>query len=166
MRLSQAFRVFFRILQDAAFAERVAEAERPAAPLAAPEPTRQANDAVLLLSVLQREGRLVDFLKEPIDAYSDAQIGAAVREVHRGCRQVLDRVFAPVPAMAMPEGSSVRIEQGYDPARVRLTGQVTGAPPYVGVLSHPGWEASRCELPEWTGPETSRVLAPAEVEIK
>src|SRR5690606_305928 len=125
MRLSQAFRVFFRILRDEAFAERVAEAERPPEALPAAAPERRGNDAVLLLSGFQREGRLVDVLQEPIVAYSDARIGAAVREVHRGCRQVLERVFAPVPVMSTPEGSSVRIEQGYDPGRVRLIGNVS-----------------------------------------
>jgi hypothetical protein len=169
MRLSQAFRVFFRILRDPSFAERVSRLElpparaEPSAPAATPAPR---SDALTLLAVLQREGRLVDFLQEPIDSYSDAQIGSAVREVHRGCHQVLERLFAPEPCLEAPEGAPVRLDKGYDPGRIRLTGQLAGEPPYSGTLAHPGWEATRCELPEWTGSVgAARVIAPAEVEM-
>ena len=34
------------------------------------------------LAILQRDSRLIDFLQEDIAAYSDDQIGAAVREIH------------------------------------------------------------------------------------
>jgi hypothetical protein len=169
MRLSQAFRVFFRILRDAEFAETVAQAERPALAAPAPKEEKKAgrSEAVALLAALQREGRLVDFLQEPIDSYSDAQVGSAVREVHRACGKALERMFGLQPVMNSPEGSQVRVEKGYDPGRIRLVGQVTGAPPHSGVLAHPGWEATRCDLPEWTGDDNSaRVIAPAEVEIR
>ncbi len=171
MRLGQAFSVFFRLLRDAAFAERVAQAEQlpasePGASAATP-PAPPRSDALTLLGVLQREGRLVDFLQEPIATYSDAQIGAAVRDVHRGCRTALERLFGLVPVLDQAEGAEVRVEKGYDPGRLRLTGQVTGSPPYQGTLFHPGWAATRCELPEWTGSAaTALVVAPAEVEIK
>ncbi len=173
MRLGQAFRVFFRILQDGEFAERVAKAESaPPGALPAPEaPAEPASparsEALTLLAVLQREGRLVDFLREPVDGYSDAQIGAAVREVHRACGAAIERMFGLQPAMKQPEGATVRIEKGYDPNRVRLTGNVSGTAPYTGTLAHPGWEATRCDLPEWTGDSASaRIIAPAEVEIR
>lgn len=125
------------------------------------------SEALTLLSVLQREGRLVDFLQESIDGYPDAQVGSAVREVHRACRQTLERIFGLGPAMNGAEGSTVRIEKGYDPGRVRLTGKLSGSPPYSGTLVHPGWEATRCDLPEWSGGNaSSRIVAPAEVEIQ
>jgi len=172
MRLSQAFSVFFRILSDAAFAERVARLElpekpaAPAKPAAVPPPARR-HEALTLLAVFQREGRLVDFLQEPIDSYTDVQIGSAVREVHRGCRAALVRLFDPFPALTAVEGASFRVEPGYDPARIRLTGQVAGTPPWQGTVAHPGWEVRRCELPEWTGTAASeRVIAPAEVELR
>lgn len=182
MRLFQAFRVFFRVLSDGDFAKRVAQAESstgtgrpaPAAPAASPapaatpvKPASRRSDALTLLAVFQREGRLVDFLQEPIESYTDAQIGAAVREVHKGCRQVLERMFAPAPAVPTAEGAPLKVEQGYDPGRIRLTGQVSGTAPWQGTVAHPGWEAKRCDLPEWTGtPAAERVIAPAEIEIR
>lgn len=186
MRLIQAVRVFFRILGDAAFAERVARAEAEpgatSAPAAEPAPKRSAaatpapvaaapmvrrSEAITLLAVLQREGRLVDFLQEPIDAYPDAQVGSAVREIHRETRQALERIFGLVPAIPTTEGAPHRVAAGCDPARVHLTGQVAGAPPYNGTVVHPGWEATRCDLPEWTGSDSAvRIVAPAEVEVR
>jgi hypothetical protein len=169
MRFSQAFRVFFRILRDEAYAERVLQLDEPEEapqPLAAAE-VRARSEALSVVSVLQREGRLVDFLQEPIDAYPDSQVGAAAREVHRSCRQSLERMFALTPVMRAAEGDSIRVEKGYDPGRIRLTGQISGDPPYSGVVAHPGWEATRCDLPEWTGnPDAARVIAPAEVEVR
>jgi hypothetical protein len=171
MRLTQAFSVFFRILGDAGFAARVARLDPPEsapAPAKAPEPAGpRRSEALTLLGVLQREGRLVDFLQEPIEGYTDAQIGSAVREVHRGCSQVLRRLFDLTPVVPAAEGAAYRVEKGYDPGRVRLTGQVAGSPPWNGTVAHPGWEARRCELPEWTGSAAAeRVVAPAEVEIR
>jgi hypothetical protein len=133
-------------------------------PTARPAPAR--SDAIQLLAVLQREARLVDFLKENIAPYEDAQIGAAVRDVHRGAAAVLDRLFALKPVMNDPEGAQVSVPAGADAGRIRLTGNVVGQPPYRGAVRHQGWEAAKLELPEWTGsPEVNRVIAPAEVEV-
>lgn len=124
------------------------------------------SDAIALLALLQREGRLVDFLKEPIDAYSDAQIGAAVRDVHRDCAAVLERSFEIVPLVEKEEGAAMEIVSGFDPDQTRLTGNVTGNPPYNGILRHSGWKAGKCELPQWQGnSESAHVIAPAEVEL-
>src|SRR5207253_6846543 len=53
-------------------------------PMTAPMLERISGDgngaAVQLLAILQREGRLLDFLQEDVDGYADAQIGAAVRD--------------------------------------------------------------------------------------
>src|SRR5689334_12156097 len=70
----------------------------PAAPAVPPAPPPSAlppappvpDGAVELLALLQREGRFVDFLEEAIDGYADAQIGAAARDIHRGCRRILE----------------------------------------------------------------------------
>ena len=83
--------------------------------------------------------------------YSDAQIGAAARDVHRDCGAVLARMFALRPAMAEEEGKEVEVPAGFDSGRWRLTGNVTGEPPFHGRLVHPGWEATICELPTWSG---------------
>lgn len=134
------------------------------APVESPKPLR--NDAISLLAVLQREARLIDFLKENITPYDDAQVGAAVRDVHRGAAAVIDRLFALRPVMNDAEGSSVSVPARADAGRISLTGNVAGQPPYRGVVRHQGWEATQLQLPEWTGAvSAAKVIAPAEVEI-
>lgn len=166
-------RTLFTIWADSAFAAKVQALfkEEPPPPQAPPvekprkEPAR--NDALTLLSVLQREARLIDFIQEPIAAYSDAQIGAAVRGVHDDCNTVLNRMFALQPLRPEAEGASLEVPPGFDPLQFRLTGNLPEQPPYRGVLRHPGWKATKCELPEWSGREESAtVVAPCEVEIK
>ena len=171
MHLLLASRLFLRALFDAAFARRALapESTQPPAPAATavkpPAPNR--SEALELLAVLQREGRLVDFLQEPITSYSDAQIGAAVRDVHAGCSRALERIFGLTAAIPQTEGSSLRIEPGQDTANLRLTGAVSGTPPYSGTVQHAGWRATRCALPAWTGtPAAIQLVAPAEVEIR
>jgi len=130
------------------------------------EERKGRNDAVQILALLQREGRLIDFLKEPIDTYSDAQIGAAVRDVHRDCAAVLQRVFDIQPLIDNDEGSCLKVGAGFDPEQFRLTGNVTGEPPYEGTIRHHGWRASKIELPLWNGNEESaNIIAPVEVEL-
>ncbi len=137
-------------------------ARKPAAPKVSVR-----NDAITLLAALQREARLVDFLQESLADYSDAQIGAAVRDIHRECGAVLNRLFALRPAVTDEEGAEVEIPPGFDPARWRLTGNVSGEPPFHGRVVHPGWEATTCELPTWSGSAAAaKIIAPAEVEVK
>src|SRR5688500_16105022 len=105
-----------------------AAAALPAA-AAAPTPPRPAGDespvprnegALLLLGLLQREGRLVDFLRESLDTHPDAAIGAAVRDVHRGCRKVLEQHMRLEPVMPGQEDGPVVVPRGFDPTEVRL----------------------------------------------
>jgi hypothetical protein len=134
-------------------------------PDVAPPPAR--SEALSLLAILQQEARLVDFLKEPLDGYSDAQIGAAVRDVHRDGAAVLERVFAIRALRKEAEASDVTVPPGFDAGAVRLTGGLTGPPPYRGKLRHPGWQATKVELPRWTGSvEAARTIAPAEIEVR
>lgn len=165
-------KALFRIWGEPEFASRVAPlletpAETPPEPKAPPEkkaPVR--SEALTLLAVLQREGRLVDFLMEPIESFSDAQIGSAVRSVHRDCAAVLARLFAVEPLRAEAEGAPMELPPGYDPAQFRLVGNVQGGGTVRGKLSHPGWKAARCEVPEWNGrPEAAFVVAPCEVQV-
>jgi hypothetical protein len=180
-RLGTAFRAFFRVLKSAVFAEQVRNLlDAPAAaPQVVAEPAKPAvaapivkapaarSDALTLLAVLQREARLVDFLKENVAAYSDDQIGAAVREIHRDAAAALDRMFALQPVRTESEGATVTVPAGFDAGRIRLVGNVTGNPPHSGTLAHAGWEASKVELPEWTGTAgAAKVVAPAEVELR
>jgi hypothetical protein len=176
-RIGLAFRVFFRLLFNAALAERV----RPLLIEAAPSPVPSAapslpeekikkkparSEALNLLAMLQREARLVDFIQEPISGYSDEQIGAAVRDVHRDCAAALQRVFALKSVRDEPEGSSIELPAGFEAACYRLAGRVPEQPPYRGTLAHHGWQATQCVLPEWTGSDdAAMVVAPAVVEV-
>src|SRR5439155_12614841 len=109
---------------------------------------------------------LVDFLQEDIDAYTDAQIGAAVRDIHRGCRKALHDYLTIRPILGGPEDSPVTVAPDFDPAEIRLTGNVQGSPPFRGVLKHHGWRVEAVHLPALPGArDDSSVLAPAEVEI-
>jgi len=119
-----------------------------------------------VLAVLQRDGRLVDFLLEDIDPYDDSQIGAAVRDIHRGCRKALKDYLTVTPILPGLEESEVTIAPDFDPAAIRLTGNVQGSPPFRGVLKHHGWRVEAVHLPALPGArDDSSVLAPAEVEI-
>jgi hypothetical protein len=187
MRVWIAIRVFFVALFNAEVARQVgeildrrrlpppeesgqAEGKKPPEPKKVepkkpPAPIR--SDAVTLLSTLQREARFVDFVKEPLDGYSDAQIGAVARDVHRDCGKVLDRLLAVCPVVQEEEGAAVDIPAGFDAGRYHLTGNVVGDPPFHGRLVHHGWEATKLELPAWSGSESAtRVVAPVEVELK
>jgi hypothetical protein len=137
--------------------------EPPAAP-PPPPPERDDTAALRLLAALQEEGRLVDFLQENLSSYSDEQIGAAARGIHAGAAKALHACVPLEPVVAASEGDSISIPPGFDPAAVRLLGNVSGDPPFVGVLRHPGWRATRVTLPARRG-EHVEIVAPAEVEI-
>ncbi len=140
--------------------EKELQAARKAASKPSPAP------AIQILSILQRQGRLVDFLEEDLSAYEDGQIGAAVRSIHQGCREALSQNLGLEAVFGEEEGTRVTIEPGFDPKAVRLTGNVQGDPPFHGVLRHRGWRVVRVELPlKSPGAETEWILAPAEVEI-
>jgi hypothetical protein len=124
-----------------------------------------SGDAALrLLGLLQQEGRLIDFLEEDIDPYSDAQVGAAVRAIHAGCRSALHQRMRIERIYAQEDGAAVEIPAGFDAGAVRLTGNVHGQPPFHGILQHGGWRASELALPASAGVDPS-VLAPAEVDV-
>jgi hypothetical protein len=173
MRLLLAFRCFFLVL----FAGRLpvdAQKLLPPSPKPEPEPPKlppkpepakpdPVAGALQLLGLLQREGRLVDFLKEEIDGFSDAQIGAAARDVHRGCKKVLAENISVEPVLTDAENSRVRVDPGFDPARIRVVGNVVGEPPWQGTLRHHGWRAANVRLPASAADPS--VVAPAEVEL-
>jgi hypothetical protein len=119
-----------------------------------------------LMSLLQREGRLIDFLTEDLSAYEDAQIGAAVRGIHENCKKVIEKTLSPKPVLDTPEGESVTVEAGFDPGAIKLIGNVSGEPPFKGILRHRGWKTKKEELPALSGTQDAGILAPAEVEIQ
>ncbi len=171
-RLILAFRCFFGILfhgqlsQDALTALGLArEAPRKAPEPKALEPGSE-DGAVQILSILQRDARLVDFFMEDIAAYDDEQIGAAVRSLHDTCRQTLGRYFELQPVVDGVEGTYTNVAgtlMAGDPHLIKFIGNVP-AEPKGGVLRHKGWKATKLELPK---PDRgSRVIAPAEIEIE
>ncbi len=121
--------------------------------------------ALRLLTLLQQDGRFLDFINEDIDGYSDEQVGGAVRSIHAGCRKALHERVQIERVMADEDGSAVVVDSGFDPAAVRLTGNVAGAPPFRGTLQHGGWRATKVTLPESPGGADPHIIAPAEVEI-
>jgi len=123
------------------------------------------DGALALLALLQREGRLVDFLREPLDGFSDADIGAAARDVHRGCRKVLDQHLSLEPVMPGSEEAKVSVPKGFDPAEIRLIGEAKGEPPFRGTLRHHGWRVVEAKLPALADGIDRMVIAPAEVEL-
>ena len=121
--------------------------------------------ALQLLGLLQREARFMDFVQEDVAGYADADIGAAARVVHEGCRKVLHQHFSVAPVRPEAEGSRVTLAAGFDAAAVRLTGHVVGQAPFTGTLGHRGWQVTDVKLPQLTDPQAARIIAQAEVEL-
>lgn len=147
-----------------------AETEKKPEPKPAPKPAEPKkptrNDAISLLAALQREARFLDIVKEPLGDYTDAQVGAAARDVLRDCAAVIDRLFQVEPILSEEDGAEVTIPSGDAAAKIRVTGNASDDTK-SGTLVHHGWQASQCELPKWTGSkEQAMVVAQAEVEAK
>ncbi len=167
-RLRVAWACFSRALKDPSVAGRLAAALEPVVPAPKPvavPPERQHASGLALLAALQREGRLVDFLQEDMAGYPDADVGAAARVVHMGCRKVLGQYVDLKAVRAEQEGATVSVPAGFDAQRIRLTGNVAGQPPYRGTLKHHGWEAAAVRFPQLSESLDPRVIAPAEVEL-
>jgi len=167
-RLWLAIVCWFRIVFDAQFAAQVAALRGAALPVAGAKPALRpaapASGAALhLLSLLQREGRLIDFCEEELAGFPDAQVGAAARTVHAGCRKALHDAFSFAPVRSEAEGTELTLQAGFDPQSIRLTGNVSGRPPFTGVLRHHGWKVTEARMP--SAPPDSTVVAPAEVEL-
>jgi hypothetical protein len=121
--------------------------------------------AVRVLFLLQSEGRLLDFLSEDIDGYADADVGAAVRDIHRGLKKALADHLPVEPLRTEEEDSSITVPVGFDPHLFRLTGNVVGEPPFSGTLKHKGWKVTKVNLPRIPQNEARFVVIPAEVEV-
>ena len=174
-RILFAIRAFFAILFKGTLPADIARAygfneNKPAAKTtAAPKPLPQAkpsDGALQILGILQRDSRLIDFLMEDIAAYSDDQVGAAVRSLHDQCREALDRYVRLSPVIDSVEGTYTKLDTN-DPNTVKLLGNVpaSGKAP-GGILRHKGWRAERIDLPALAPTQNANVLAPAEVEVE
>ena len=137
-------------------------------PIQPPAPVANQAEAevVAFFGLLQEKGRLVDFLMEEVTPYEDAEVGAAARVIHQGCRQVLQEYFNISPISEAQEGAQVTVPAGYSPDRYRLVGKLTGEPPFTGTLLHKGWKTEFVKLPRIVTREQLPSIAPAEVELK
>jgi hypothetical protein len=143
-----------------------AKPEKPAPKRPAGLAEQHREGALAMLALLQREGRLVDFLREDLSGHDDDSIGAAVRDIHRGCKKVLEEHFALEAVMPGEEEDRVDVPRGFDPGEIRLIGEANGQPPFKGVLRHHGWRVTKVSFPVLADGVDRRVLAPAEVEIE
>lgn len=181
-RVSFAFRSFFSLLFSGTLPPDIAQACGYAKPLPArmaqqpptstPAPAAgevkkpvvpSADGATQILGLLQRESRLVDFLMEDISAYSDDQVGAAVRDVQAKARQTLSQHLALAPVIDGIEGDYTPTAN-LDKAVYRLVGNVPadGNAP-GGLLRHRGWKAQKLQLQPLPNPST---IAAAEIEVE
>lgn len=160
MGLMLAVKTFFKALKDPKGAERFIESR--------PKQIEEKKDPshLRLLSLLQHSGRLIDFLKEDITPYTDAQVGAAVRKIHAECGKALEELVTIRPVVQENEGHQVTLQPGYDASAYKVVGKVKGEPPYTGKLIHKGWKAHKESLPKQVGDQQSEILCPAEIEIK
>lgn len=135
---------------------------------AAAAPDSDKAQVVGFLATLQEKGRLVDFLEDDIASYTDAQVGAAARVVHQGCKAVLHDYFRIAPVRAENEGTKVTVAAGYAADEYRLVGKISGQAPFSGTLMHRGWKAESVNLPRVlrTGDDRLPTIAPAEVELR
>lgn len=180
-RLTAAFQCFFSILFHGdlpkELLQKMGKQTGPApqtpraavSPIAAVKPTEGPpsdtfDRAIQMLALMQRDGRLIDFLTENISAYPDAQLGAAVRRIHESCRAVLNQYVELEPVLNSEEDQPVTVQPGFDPAAIKLIGNLAGEPPIRGVLRHKGWRVKQVNLPPWPR-GAAPIVAPAEVEV-
>jgi hypothetical protein len=137
-----------------------------AAPAPAPTFRQAPTDAALqLLALFQRDARLIDFTEENLADYADADIGAAARLVHEGCRKVLREHFTIAPVRPEEEESRITLNDGFDASAIRLTGNVVGKAPFKGTLRHRGWRVDEVRLPTLSEGHDASICAQAEVEL-
>ena len=163
----QGMAVVGKSRQDPAFAQKLAAilAGADIKPVEPPKPVKPSGAPLRMLALLQAEARLVDFLLEDIHDLPDAQIGQAVREVHKKAQTALKRHATIEPVLGGNEGDTVTVPKGFDPAAIRVIGNVTGQPPFAGQINHPGWRVKELKLSPPPDGADEFVLQPAEVQI-
>lgn len=160
MGIGLAFKAFMKALKEPVQARQFLEGEPP-------KQVESSDPSHLrFLAYLQQGGRLIDFLKEDIAPFSDAQVGAAVRKIHQDCAQTMEELVTIRPLRDEQEGATIHIPKGFNPAEIKIIGKVKGEPPYAGTLVHRGWKAQKRSLPKKTAEQMAEVICPAEVEIR
>ncbi len=147
-----------RIVEVEKVVEKVVEVESKLA-------TAATDSALQLLSIMQQEARLIDFLQEDLTTFSDEEVGAAARVIHSGGKKVLADYVTLEHIRSEDEETRVVVDEGFNPQHIRLIGHVTGSAPFHGTLIHKGWKAAAMNLPKLAENYDASVLAPAEVEL-
>ncbi|MBS4168689.1 DUF2760 domain-containing protein [Parachlamydia sp. AcF125] len=162
MGLLTAFKVFFKAFKDPQGAQQFLEGQTPHKQL----PQQESDPSHLrLLAILQRTGRFVDFIQEDISSFDDAQVGAAVRQIHQECQKTLADLVAIRPLLDESEGSKIQITAGYDPSMYKLVGHLQGTPPFSGTIIHRGWKAYKKSLPKKGDAHLDEIICPAEIDV-
>lgn len=151
-----------KIVEKIVEVEKIVQAPAPE-PIVLKESTPDA--ALQLLGLLQKEARFIDFIKEDIASYNDADIGVAARVVHEGCNKVINEHFSLDTVRKDQEGSKVTLAKGFDASEVRITGNIVGQAPFTGTLIHKGWQVTNIRLPKLTAGHNANIIAAAEVEL-
>jgi hypothetical protein len=156
-----------RAKQDPAFAAKLQAilAGAEVKPVEPPKPVKPSGAPLRMLALLQAEARLVDFLMEDIAAAGDAQIGQAIREIHKKAQAALKQHAVIEPVLPGTEGDGTTVPAGFDPSAIRVVGNVTGEPPFAGSINHPGWRVRELKLAPPPEGADEFVLQPAEVQI-
>lgn len=161
MGLMSAFKAFWKAYKNPEEAKKFLEEKEPSKLM-----DKGDVSHLKLLAQLQQSGRFIDFLKEDISAFSDAQVGAAVRKIHADCSKSIEELVTIRPLCDEQEGSAITVPAGYDPSAIKVIGKVKGEPPFKGVLVHKGWKAQKRVLPKASTEFTPEIICPAEIEIK
>ncbi|MCD0460994.1 DUF2760 domain-containing protein [Roseiconus lacunae] len=175
MSFSVALKAFFaaignkdksNAIQAAMQGTNVKAIDAPKQPESSPQPVVQPppkrDSALTLLAALQREARLVDLIHEDLDQYADAQVGAAARPCLKQCAGVLDRLLGIKPLVEAGEGETVTVGPSPSPMRYQWIGEGEAD---SAKLVHHGWQASKVELPSWSGADAdANIIAPAQVQ--
>jgi hypothetical protein len=151
-----------KVLEKIVTVEKIVQAPPPE-PVILKEATPDA--ALQLLALLQKEARFIDFIKEDVTAYSDADIGIAARVVHEGCNKAINEHFSLATVRPEAEGSKITLAKDFNAAEIRLTGNIVGQAPFTGTLIHKGWQVTDIRLPKLTQAHNAKILAAAEVEL-
>jgi len=159
MGIVLAFKAFWKVLRNPNDGKKLLESKPT-------KPDKTDPSHLRLLSLLQQSGRLIDFLKEDISSYTDAQVGGAVRKIHQECSKSLEDLVTIRPIMDENEGQIVEIPKGFDSSTIKIVGKVKGEAPFSGKLVHKGWKAHKRSLPKQVGELTTEIIHPAEVEIR
>jgi hypothetical protein len=162
-RTGLALKCLGRTLRDPQFAAKVEPLL--GVPPPPPKPAKPSGAPLRMLAVLQRDGRLLDFLMEDIGAATDQQVGFGVRELHKQCQESIKKSLDLEPVLNAEQDAPVEVPAGFDPSAVRLTGNVAGEPPFKGILKHPGWRVKTMKLAAPPDGVDEFVLMPAEVEM-